>query len=157
MIQVVSLISIALLAAVDQLIKYIVQQNLVGKGTVVFIPNFLGWCYTENTGASFSMLSGHVSFLAILTSVIIIAGIVLLMTKRIKFGFMYVGIVLAISGGLGNLIDRILRGYVIDFIQTLFVDFAIFNFADCLICVGAALMFIDAILDFRKNKNDRKN
>lgn len=154
MIQIITLISIIFLAAVDQLTKYIVQQNIIGKETIVFIPKFLGWHYTENTGASFSIFSGHVSFLAILTSVIIVVGIVLLMSKKIKFGFMYVGITLAISGGLGNLIDRILRGYVIDFIQTLFVDFAIFNFADCLICIGAMLIFVDAILDFRKKKND---
>ena len=156
MIKIISLIVIAVLVAIDQLIKYFAASNLIGAGTVIAIPKILGWHYTENTGASFSILSGKVNFLIVLTTVIIICGIVFLLLKKTKFNLLYVGVGLALAGGIGNLIDRIFRGYVIDYIQTLFCDFPIFNFADCLICIGAGCMIIYTIYDLVKEVRSKK-
>lgn len=156
MIKIISLAVMAVLIVTDQLIKHIAASVLVGKDTVVAIPNILGWYYTENTGASFSMFSGKVNFLIVITSLIIIAGFVFLLRKKTKFNLLYIGVSLALTGGIGNLIDRIFRGYVIDYIQTLFCDFPIFNFADCLICIGAGCMIISTIYDLIKEVRSKK-
>ncbi len=156
MVQIFTLIAIAVLVAVDQLIKYIVSLKLIGAGTIVAIPGFLGWHYAENTGASFSILSGHVNFLIVITAIIILLGLVYLLHKKTKFNLMYIGVALALAGGIGNLIDRIARGFVIDYIRTLFMDFPIFNFADCLICVGAVLMVIYTVIDLVRECKAKK-
>ena len=72
------------------------------------------------------------------------------LTKRLEFGVAYSAITLIVSGGLGNLIDRIFRGYVIDYIEPLFVNFAVFNFADILVTVGAAILIVYLIYDTAK-------
>ena len=156
MVQIITLIAIAVLVAVDQLIKYIVSLKLIGAGTVVAIPGFIGWYYAENTGASFSILTGKVNFLIVITAIIILLGLVYLLYKKTKFNLMYIGVALALAGGIGNFIDRISRGFVIDYIRTLFMDFPIFNFADCLICVGAALMVIYTIVDIVRECKTKK-
>ncbi len=156
MIKVISLVIMAVLVAIDQFIKYIAASKLVGAGTVVAIPKVLGWYYAENTGASFSMFSGKVNFLIIVTAVIIIAGFVFMFHKKTRFNLLYIGVCLALTGGIGNLIDRIFRGFVIDYIQTLFCDFPIFNFADCLICIGAGLMIVYTAIDLIKEIKSKK-
>lgn len=88
-----------------------------------------------------------------MTGIVILAGIVLIATKKIKSKFYLTCAVMVISGGLGNLIDRVLKGYVVDFIEVQFTDFAVFNFADILVTVGAIAIMIYVIVDmFRERK-----
>ena len=111
----------------------------------------------ENTGAAFSSFSNSTTVLTVATVVILIGCLVLLLTKKIKSKFMNVCLVLIIAGGTGNVIDRIANGCVVDFINPLFVDFAVFNFADCCITVGAILMIAYQIYDIvREHKNKSK-
>ena len=96
------------------------------------------------------------SFLSIFTLVIIIIGIIYLLVKKRKLDVEYVCITLILSGGLGNLIDRVFRGYVVDYIEPLFIDFAIFNFADILVtcsCIVFAFWTIYEI--YRESKNGK--
>ena len=161
MLQAITLISMLLLIALDQIIKLLVIEYLEPIGTLPLVDDFLQLHYAENTGAAFSSMSNHTDLLSIFTVIIIIVGIVLLMTKRIKFGVEYVCAAIMISGGIGNLIDRLYRGFVVDFIEPLFIDFAIFNFADILITCSAVVlcvwMFYDAYKTSKKEKELKNN
>ena len=154
---VVSLVSIAVLTAADQIIKYFVEQNLAGADCITVIKGFLGFEYTENTGAAFGSFSNSTTVLSIITGVIILAGIIAIILKKIKGGFLLTVSVMIIAGGLGNLIDRLSKGYVVDFIKTLFIDFPIFNFADILVTCGAFMLMgyliFDAYRDYKKKKS----
>ncbi len=133
-------IIITLLTATDQLIKYFVYNNLRPIGSKVLIKGVLQLNYVENTGAMMGIMQGKTTFLALIAAVILIVLFTLIITKRIKFGLIYCCLVMIVSGGLGNIIDRFFRGFVIDYIEVLFVDFYVFNFADCLVTVAAFLI-----------------
>lgn len=151
---IISLISIAVLTAADQVIKLFVERFLAPVGTAEFINGFIGWNYVRNTGAAFGSFSDNTVLLSVATGAVLLAGIVLIAMKKIKSKFCLVCAVMIISGGLGNLIDRVLKGYVVDFIDLQFMDFAVFNFADILVTVGAfALMFYVIADIFRDRKN----
>lgn len=151
---IISLISIAVLTAADQVIKLFVERFLAPVGTAEFINGFIGWNYVRNTGAAFGSFSDNTVLLSVATGAVLLAGIVLIAMKKIKSKFCLVCAVMIISGGLGNLIDRVLKGYVVDFIDLQFMNFAVFNFADILVTVGAfALMFYVIADIFRDRKN----
>ncbi len=133
MLQVITLIIIAAFVAIDQIIKLLVIEHLEPIGSLTLIDGFIQLNYAENTGAAFGSFSGKTSLLSVFTLVVIIAGIVYLMVKKRKIDVEYVCITLILSGGIGNLVDRVFRGYVVDYIEFLFIDFAIFNFADILV------------------------
>lgn len=151
---IISLISIAVLTAADQVIKLLVERFLAPVGTAEFINGFIGWNYVRNTGAAFGSFSDNTVLLSVVTGAVLLAGIVLIAMKKIKSKLGLVCAVMIISGGLGNLIDRVLKGYVVDFIDLQFMNFAVFNFADILVTVGAfALMFYVIADIFRDRKN----
>lgn len=155
----VALALIAVLAGIDQIIKYFVERELASGESIVAIDRFIQIIYLENTGAAFGSLKGGRIILIIITALIIFAGLAAIMLKKIKPGFIFGCAVMVIAGGLGNLIDRIARGYVIDYLDFLFVDFAVFNFADCLVTCGAVLIIAylirDLILDAGKGRNEK--
>lgn len=151
---IISLISIAVLTAADQVIKLFVERFLAPVGTAEFINGFIGWNYVRNTGAAFGSFSNNTVLLSVVTGAVLLAGIVLIAMKKVKSKFCLVCAVMIISGGLGNLIDRVLKGYVVDFIDLQFMDFAVFNFADILVTVGAFVLMFYVIADiFRDRKN----
>lgn len=156
MLQVITLVSIAVLVALDQLIKLLVIKYLMPIGSLPLIDGVLRFRYIENTGAAFGSFSNHTDILSIFTLVVIVIGIILLLSKKIKFGVEYVCVVLIIAGGIGNLIDRIFRGFVVDYIEPLFVDFAVFNFADILVTCSAVALIIWTIYDIVKERKQVK-
>ena len=157
MLQVITLIIIALLVAIDQIIKLLVLEHLKPMGSLTLIDGFIQLNYAENTGAAFGSFSGKTTFLSIFTLVIIILGLIYLFVKKRKVDVEYICISLIISGGLGNLVDRIFRGYVVDYIEPLFVDFAIFNFADILVTCSCIVLVIWLIYEiYRENKNEKR-
>ena len=158
MVQAVTLLIIALLTCVDQLIEMAVVKYLKPVGSVMVINGFFHLRYVENTGAIFGSMPSKTIILSILVFIIVLVSLFLLLSKKIKPGFIYCCLVLVIAGGIGNLIDRVFRGFVVDYLEPLFVNFAIFNFADCLVTVGAFSMMgyliFDIFKDFRKAKNE---
>lgn len=152
----ISLLSIAALTAADQIIKYFVLLYLKPVGSVGAINGFLEWNYVENTGAAFGSFSGNTALLSIITAVIIIAGIAAIILKKINNKFLLVTATVIIAGGLGNLIDRIFRGYVVDFIKVLFIDFPVFNFADILVTCGSFMLIIYLIIDIYKDSRKKR-
>ena len=157
--RVMTVISIVLLTIADQLLKLLVIAKLKPIGSLSFINGVLQWNYVENTGAAFGSFSGHTLILSILTLAIIIALFVYLMLSKRKVGVEYVCLIMIISGGIGNLIDRFYRGFVVDYIDPVFIEFAVFNFADMLVTCGAFLLIIWLIKDIireymNKGKSD---
>lgn len=156
MIQVVTAISMLVLVALDQVIKLIVLKYLEPIGSLPLIDGIIRLNYAENTGAAFGSFSSHTDWLSLFTLIVIVVGTALLMTKKIKFGVEYVCVAVILAGGAGNLIDRLYRGFVVDYIEPLFIDFAIFNFADILVTGGAILLvawlIIDIIRDSKREK-----
>ncbi|MDD2648592.1 MAG: signal peptidase II [Eubacteriales bacterium] len=129
----------AVVFALDRLVKLWVAQALSAGQRIDLIPGVIGICYTENTGMAFGMLSGGTVVLAIVT-LVILAGAVWLIC-RVKLSPMScVGFALSIAGALGNLFDRVFYGYVVDMIEPLFVEFAVFNIADIALCIGLVLI-----------------
>ena len=160
MIQIVSLAVIAVLTAADQLIKYFVVTYLKPIGEKLIIPGVLRFTYVENDGAMMGLFGGKAQVMMWITVVIIAVLLVILLLKKIKFGFNYCCLVAIIAGGIGNLIDRFRLGFVIDYIDVLFVKFYVFNFADCLITVGAFLIIgyqIYEIIRETKGKKEKQN
>lgn len=158
MFQAVSLAVIAVLTVIDQLTKYAAVMTVKVNGPKEFLFGLFQFRYVENTGAAFSSFSDNTMLLTVATVIILAGCLILLLSKKIKSMFMNICLLLVIAGGLGNVIDRILNGYVVDFIEPLFIDFAVFNFADCCITVGAILMIIYQIYEiFSERKKKAEN
>ena len=146
---------IAVLAVIaDQISKYIVVQNIEYHGTVPFIDGIMNFYHTRNTGAAFSMFSDK-RWVFMVFSAISMAIIIYLLIKEYKrHVLLNISLAMILGGGVGNMIDRVRLGYVVDFFRTEFIDFAIFNVADCFITVGAVLLgvyvvFFDAKVEKR--------
>lgn len=158
MFQLVSLLSIALLTAVDQITKRLILSTVKVDGPVEFLFDLFQFRYVENTGAAFSSFSDSTLFLTVFTAAVIGVCLFVILMRKVKPLFPNVCLVLIVSGGIGNLIDRILYGFVVDFIEPLFVDFAVFNFADCCITVGVFMLIGYEIYEIiRTSKKGEKN
>ena len=144
------------LVAIDQIIKYFVDLYLKPVGSVLVVRNFLQLSYYENDGAMMGMMSGKTITMTVLALICLAVISFVIFSGKIKFGVDYCCIVLMMSGGLGNIIDRIFRGYVIDYIEVLFIDFYIFNFADCLVTCAAVLMICYQIYEMIKENKAKK-
>ncbi len=128
---------IILIVAFDRVTKILCTAYLKGKPAVTFIPKVVQFNYAENTGMAFSMFSGARWLFVALTLIVCGAALWYLFSNRCNSLWEYWSIGVIVSGGLGNLIDRIMYAYVIDFIEPTFVNFAIFNIADSAVTLGA--------------------
>ena len=152
-----SLISIVLLVGLDRFSKILAVKYLSGGTPVTVIPHILGLRYTENTGAAFSMLSKNTDFLIIITIVSMAFLVYLIFIKKYGTVFERALMTVVLAGGIGNLIDRIVSGYVVDYFEFLFMNFAVFNVADIYITVGISLYLVYALCEEYKNKKDKNN
>ncbi len=136
----------------DQLVKW---ACLSLTTSVTVIPGVLALTYAENTGMAFSLLSGRSWALGVVSAVCILLGWLIL--RRYQLGpVSKTAAMLMLGGAVGNMIDRFLRGYVVDMFEVLFVDFAIFNVADAALTVGTVLMGFSLLLrpeDWREKKH----
>ena len=140
----------------DQLTKMLATRDLKPVGTVPNIEDAVHLTYHMNKGAAFGMMAdSRWIFMVISTVAIIAMGYYLyagLSEKRIYT----VSVAMIISGGIGNMIDRIAIGAVVDFIDFRIIDFAIFNGADSFVCVGAAILMLALILDIVREAKEKK-
>lgn len=127
---------------VDQLVKLIAQTVC---GTSVLIPGVLAFTYAENTGMAFSLFSGKSWLLGLVSVAAIWGGWRFL--RRYQLGaWPAVGAMLMLGGAVGNMIDRLLRGYVVDMFEVLLFRFAIFNVADATLTIGCMIMAVSLML-----------
>ncbi len=157
MFQAISVAVIIVLTLIDRLTKQIAVSTVKVDGPADFLFGLFQFRYVENTGAAFSSFSNNTEVLTVITLIIIAFCLILLLSKKLKPLFVNICLLLVTAGGIGNVIDRIMYGYVIDFIEPLFIDFAVFNFADCCITVGAFMLIGYEIYDLiKERKNIRK-
>ena len=127
----------ALALVLDQLTK--LWARGLGDARLVLIPGVVGLRYAENTGMAFSLLSGRPWLLGVLSAALIARGALALRHYRLG-ALPSVAAMLMLGGAAGNMLDRLLRGYVVDMVETLFINFPIFNLADACLTVGCVLM-----------------
>ena len=154
----------------DLLTKRIAEIHLLGRGRVEWIPGFLRMTYAENDGIAFGMLGGgglgRVLFMTVSLLMIGAVGLYLFLGHAEHRGI-GVSLSLICAGGIGNMIERVGKGYVVDFIDVLLYypdfrnggwasyDFPIFNGADSFVCVGAGLLFVLLLIDiFKESKKN---
>ena len=151
------LIVVLLLVALDQITKLLVVNSFNVNDKLILIDNFLKFYYIRNTGISFGILSNH-TFIIICLTILIIIYMIYESIKNKNNKLLLVSSSLIISGAFGNLIDRLFRGYVVDFISfTLFKrEMAIFNLADMFITFGIILYIIVLIVEGKNERNSNK-
>jgi len=148
----------AAIVVADQITKYLTVANIALYEDVPFIPGLLQLTYVQNTGAAFSSFEGQQWLFAIIFVVFTVLVFREYFKKSMAFTKLEWWCIFAIyGGGLGNMIDRVRLGYVVDMIETTFMEFPVFNVADCFITCGCVLL-IGHLALFHKDfwKDDKK-
>lgn len=145
--------------ALDRLTKLICVSYLKPVGSVPIWEGVLHLTYVENRGAAFGIFSApDQRWIFMLISSVAIIGLGLyLFLGRATTTLYGTSIAMIVSGGVGNMIDRLTLGYVVDMIDFTLIDFAVFNVADVFVCVGAALLFLALVLDVIDEAKKKKN
>lgn len=130
-----------LIIAVDQIIKHIVSNKLSYGEVIAIVPNVLSVTYVENRGAAFGILQNKQTFFIIIGILIVLIFGYIIIAKKINNKIFLSSAALIVGGGIGNLIDRIIHGYVIDYLQLSFFS-PVCNLADYCITIGTALLII---------------
>ena len=155
MLTVIMLVSTAVLIGIDQLTKIWAVTALHNANRIIPIINdVFELHYAENPGVAFSMLEGQRWLFIPLT--LLIGGFIVVMMLRSplrRYPLFNITCTLILSGAIGNLIDRIAYGYVIDFLYFRLIDFPIFNFADCCVVIGAGLLFVFVLFGMKEEEN----
>lgn len=146
------------IVAADQFVKYLVVTGIPLYGHVPFLPGFLDFTYVQNTGAAFSSFEGMQWMFALIFALFTAAIFYEYYRKPMGFTAFERWMIAAIyGGGLGNMIDRVRQGFVVDMIETQFINFPVFNVADCFITCGCIFLLI-SLTFFNKNfwKDEKK-
>lgn len=136
------LLTILLCIAADQAVKLYVVSRLALYESAPLIPGMVELLYVQNTGAGFSLLEGYTWVLTAVTAVLMAGIAVLLVKKRFPHPLAMWTMTAILGGGLGNLIDRVRLGYVVDMFNFQFIDYPVFNVADMCIVSGCILGLI---------------
>ncbi len=123
----------------DQLLKYWVVQNLDVGQSAPLLPGLVRLTRLHNTGAAWGSFSGKTALLAAVTVVLLLAVAWLVLKRIVRHPLGLCAAMLVLGGGIGNMIDRVCRGYVVDMFDLEFMDYPIFNLADCFVVVGVIL------------------
>lgn len=145
------------IVAADQITKFLTVTNIALYEQVEWIPGILGLTYVRNTGAAFSSFEGQRWLFILIFAVLTVAVIWEYRKKALPFTTAERWMIAAIyGGGLGNVIDRVRLGYVVDMIETEFIQFPVFNVADCFITCGCILLMIHLIFFNKRFWKDEK-
>ena len=148
----------AAIVAADQFTKYLTVANIALHEEIPFLPGILKLTYVRNTGAAFSSFEGMQWLFALVFAVFTALVLWEYFKKPMPFTkFERVMIAAVYGGGLGNMIDRVRLGYVVDMIETDFMRFPVFNVADCFITCGCIALMVSLVF-FNKEfwKEDKK-
>ena len=147
----------ALIVVLDQWYKGLVVRQLARVGaSAPFMPGILHLTLVHNTGASWGILSGRTTFLLIVTALVCLALLCAMLLDKPDARLGKISFAFILGGAVGNALDRYLLGYVVDMFETEFMNFPVFNVADCFITVGAALLCIWVLTDEKKNRLQRR-
>ena len=148
-----------ILVGLDQLVKYLVLQNIPLGGHVPFIPYIVELSYVQNTGAAFSMFNQHTWILTLISLVMSVVLAAAIWKNFFRHPLGKLTLTLLLAGAVGNLIDRAFRGFVVDMFNVLFMDFAVFNVADICVVVGgiAAGIYYIFLMEKLEGKADKED
>lgn len=147
----------ALILAADQIVKYLVSTCLNVGETAFSVLNIFDITYVQNRGAAFSVMTGKIALLSIISVVFCALIILFWIKKRPSNPILCLSISMLFAGAAGNGIDRIFHGFVIDYINLAFMNFPVFNIADIGVTVGAALFVLYTIFFEKEVKNGNDN
>lgn len=160
---IISVILMAVIVVLDQVTKYAVVENLFYGQSVEVIPGVLNFTYVRNEGAAFGSMDDARWIFMSLSTVAIVAILVYMFWKKPQSKMLLAALTMITGGGIGNMIDRVWLGYVIDFID--FCAFPkiwvwVFNVADAFVCVGAGMlalwMILDAVREYKEIKKKER-
>ena len=157
MLYCILIVFMVLIAVLDQVVKAIVTARIPLGAAVKALPGVFHWTNLHNTGAAFSMLQGGRWLFALICIVGLITVAVLVKKKVLTSRFELWCLAAIFGGGIGNLIDRIRLGYVVDMIEVDFMKFAVFNIADCFITCGAVALFVYILFFDKSGKKEKKD
>lgn len=149
---VMQIIYIILLVIIDHITKYIAKIRLSSGKSISLINDVLEFVYVENRGAAFGIFKNKKFFLVGITTFVVLGMIYYLIKNTNLNKWERISLIFIISGAVGNLIDRVFRGYVVDFIHFYIkdiFDWPVFNIADILVVIGAIIL-ASSILFFKK-------
>ena len=150
------LIVSALLLILDQVSKLLIRLNFEHYDTTALIPGVLHISYIRNTGVAFGWFKDQRWVFSVIVALLLAVGVVLLVRRMLKTRLLVWAAFLILAGGFGNLIDRVAFGFVTDFIDLRFLNFYVFNLADCFVVAGAALVIIHFVKDIKKEYSGKK-
>lgn len=145
---IISFTLILILLGVDQYSKFLVEDSF--QEPIDLITGFLEIHYSQNTGIAFSLFENFPLVLTIINTIIIMVFIIFFVKNHSSSILINLPAILIIAGGLGNLLDRYIKGYVVDFINPTFIDFAIFNLADCFLNIGVFLLIMEIVFNAKR-------
>lgn len=147
-----------IIISIDQIVKLIIDNNISLNSSIIIVKNFFNITYVRNNGAAFSILSGNQVFLILMAILAIFIIYKYLIKDKIltKINIFIYSILL--SGIIGNLIDRVVRGYVIDYLDFKIINynFPIFNIADICIVIGCLLLILTLKEEEDGSKSNRR-
>ena len=145
---------------VDLVIKWLVQQYLAPVGTISVIDGVFDLTYVQNTGMAWGLLGQRSTLLSVVVGCILLAMLLYLFLTKEKHVFWHICFAMIVGGGAGNLIDRLMHGFVTDYFRFLFIEFPVFNFADCLIVVGCfaliGYLLVDVVREWQSKRHAEK-
>lgn len=153
---VVALVIAAIVAIIDQIIKYYVSANLQSVDSVTVIPNIFKLTYVENRGVAFGMFQNARVFFIIFISFVILLLLFFLIKSKGESKLFSIACGLIIGGGIGNLIDRIFLGYVVDYLSLSFFS-PICNFADYAITAGTVILIVYLLFYYKPKDKEKEN
>ena len=146
----------ALIVVLDQAVKAVVSANIPLGEVIPAIPGLFHWTHFHNTGAAFSMLQGGRWLFAAVCLIGLAVTVVLVWKKVLTNRFELWCLAAIFGGGIGNLIDRLSLGYVVDMIEVEFMNFAVFNIADAFISCGAVALVVYVLFFDREKKPNKE-
>lgn len=146
-----------LILFLDQITKYYAVHLLKGRGEVQVLGDFLCFRYLENTGAAFSLFHSKSSFMVIISILTLIVLVFLVyaywkLLKKDVFRGERIALIFLFGGAAGNLIDRVINQFVVDFIYVKIIDFPTFNVADCYITCAVVYIIVRLIYCMKQKK-----
>ncbi len=138
------------LVALDQIIKLLVMNFLTEE--IVLIPNFLSLNYLKNYGVGFSLLNGRQPLILLFSAILM--GCIFYFLRKEEMKQYQIPLLMIFAGGIGNLIDRLIHGFVVDYVDVIIFnyDFPVFNLADSLLVLGAISIIGMMLLEEKRNK-----
>ena len=152
---ILALLGAVVIIGLDQWIKQLAVENLKPIRSIPIWEGVFQLFYVENRGAAFGIFSGKTFLLVGLTGMIILAMIALIVLNKIEHPMLLTSFSLIIGGGIGNLLDRVGQGFVVDYLHITIVDFAVFNFADCCVVIGTILLVAYLVFFDKKDKAEK--